>query len=354
MDPVSMPMADVADPMVTVVIPTFNGGDWLLDAIASCFEGQVLTPEVIVVDDASTDGTPDRVAAAFPQARLVREPRNSGSGSAGRNRGLALARGRYVKFLDHDDLLEPGTLALELEAAESHHADMVMTRWGDVRVDAEGRLLEATRRVKVPPQPERLLDAIVMGEELPYTAAVLYRRAYIQHERWDPRLTINDDFDWFCRNALRGGRTIRLDHVSYYWRLHNQSIQGSQRHNRRAFVESVYIHDHVFRSVLEALRASDQLTVGRAGHLADRLYLGLRCLARFNWRQCRTTTDCLLQLYPHFRPGPQIEPRVVIRLAVAVLGLRAWLLLFALLRRPIDWLRPLQGEIRFFRTDGGH
>jgi glycosyltransferase involved in cell wall biosynthesis len=345
-------MAAPLDPFISVVIPTFNGGEWLLEAIASCLQRQAVTPEVIVVDDASTDDTPDRVAAAFPQVRLVRLPSNSGSGSAGRNRGLELSRGRYVKFLDHDDLLEPGTLALELEAAEASEADMVMTRWGDVRVDAEGHFIEASRRVRVPPAPERLLDAMVRGEELPYTAAVLYRRAYIEHQRWDARLTINDDFDWFCRNALRGGRIIRLDHVSYYWRLHDQSIQGSQRHNRRAFVESVYIHDHVYRHVLEALRASGQLTTSRADHLADRLYLGLRCLARFNGRQCRRTTACILQLDPHFRPGPQIEPRALIRFAVSLLGLRAWLALFALLRRPIDWLRPLQGEIRFFNPDG--
>ena len=344
-------MAVPVDPLISVVIPTFNGGDWLLEAIASCLQAQPVALEVIVVDDASTDDTPARVEAAYPLVRLVRQPVNSGSGSAGRNRGLALARGRYVKFLDHDDLLEPGTLPLELQAAEASGADMVMTRWGDVRVDADGRFLEATRRVRVPPAPERLIDAMVMGEELPYTAGVLYRRAYIEHERWDPRLTINDDFDWFCRNAVRGGRIIRLEHVSYYWRLHARSIQAAQLHNRRSFIESVYIHDHVYRHVMAALLESGALTPSRAGHLADRLYVGLRCLARFNGRQCRQSIACVLRLQPGYRPDPAIEPRAVIRLAIALLGLRLWLLLFALLRRPIDWLRPLPGEVRYFLPD---
>ena len=123
-------LVDSPAPCVSVVIPTYNGGQWLLEAIASCFEHQLKSLEVVVVDDASTDDTPDRVAADYPQVRLIRQPRNSGSGAFGRNTGLQQTQGRYVKFLDHDDLLEPGTLPLEVQAAEEYHSDMVMSRWG--------------------------------------------------------------------------------------------------------------------------------------------------------------------------------------------------------------------------------
>ena len=238
-------IVDSPEPCVSVVIPTYNGGQWLLEAIASCFEYQLKSLEVVVVDDASTDDTPDRVAAEYPQVRLIRQPRNSGSGAFGRNTGLQQAKGRYVKFLDHDDLLEPGTLLLEVDAAEHYQSDMVMCRWGDVRTDAQGGLIEASRRSFVPPDPQRLIEAILLGEKVPYTAGVLYRRSFIAEQRWDARLTINDDFDWFCRNALRTDRIVRLNHVSYYWRLHRSSIQGSQRFNSKSFVEAVYIHNHV-------------------------------------------------------------------------------------------------------------
>ncbi len=195
-------------PSVSVVIPTFNGGTWLLDAIRSCVDHQSVNLEVIVVDDASTDDTPDQVRYNFPAVRLIRQPHNSRSGARGRNAGLQCATGVYVKFLDHDDLLEPETLCLEVAAAEAEAADMVMCRWGDVRTDSDGTLIEATRRTFIPPAPERLVEAILMGEKVPYTAGVLYRRSYIADQRWDPRCTINDDFDWFCRNALRGGRSF--------------------------------------------------------------------------------------------------------------------------------------------------
>ncbi|MFM7675462.1 MAG: glycosyltransferase family 2 protein [Synechococcus sp.] len=336
---------------ISIIIPTFNGGDWLLEAIASCLKGQSLTPEVIVVDDGSSDDTPERVSATFPQIRLIRQASNSGSGSAGRNRGLELAQGRYVKFLDHDDRLEPGSLALELQAAEATGADMVMSRWGDVRLDEHGQPIEATRRVRIPPAPERLLDAMVLGEELPYTAGVLYRRSYIAQQRWDPRLTINDDFDWFCRQALRGGRIIRLEHVSYYWRLHDNSLQGSQRHNPRSFVEATYINDHVYRHMAASLQAEGRLNPFRSCQLARRLYPGLRCLARFNRPWCLRSLSWIQRLQPGFTPDAELEPSPAIRLAIRLLGLRGWLFLFALLRWPLDQLRPLPGRIRFFLAD---
>ena len=94
-----------------------------------------------------------------------------------------------------------------------------------MRTDAQGDLIEASRRSFVPPDPQRLIEAILLGEKVPYTAGVLYRRSFIAEQRWDARLTINDDFDWFT-DALRTDRIVRLDHVSYYWRLHSASIQG--------------------------------------------------------------------------------------------------------------------------------
>ena len=332
---------------VTVVIPTYNGGDWLLEAIASCLEQSDVNLELIVVDDASSDDTPLRVADRYPQLQLIRQPKNSGSGAHGRNTGLQQAHGTYVKFLDHDDLLEPGTLALEVAAAEATAADMVMCRWGDVQVDPAGSFMEGSRRVFVPPAPERLIEAILQGEKVPYTAGVLYRRSYIVDQRWDPCCTINDDFDWFCRNALRGGTIIRLDHVSYFWRLHSDSIQGRQKDNPMSFVEAVYIRNHVYSDVMDRLLATGSLTPERARLLVRQLYTGLRCFSRFDRLTCREVLVRIHKLDPVFRPDKSSEPNRWIRALVSVLGLRAWLFTYRTLKWPQDRYRPLPGQIKF-------
>jgi glycosyltransferase involved in cell wall biosynthesis len=331
-----------------VVIPTFNGGTWLLDAIRSCVDRQSVRLEVIVVDDASTDDTPDQVSCNYPAVRLIRQPHNSGSGARGRNAGLQCATGEYVKFLDHDDLLEPETLRLEVAAAEAEAADMVMCRWGDVRTDTDGSLIEATRREFIPPAPERLVEAILMGEKVPYTAGVLYRRSYIADQRWDPRCTINDDFDWFCRNALRDGKIIRLDHVSYYWRLHPASIQGRQKWNPMSFLESVYIRSHVYCQVMDSLLATERLTPERWQLLVRQLYHGLRCFSRFDMATCRNVLERIKQQEPHFQPDENCEPNRTIRAMVAVFGLDWWLLAYRTLKWPSDHLYWRQGRIEFF------
>lgn len=75
------PSSSELEPQVTVVISTFNGGDWLLQTLASCQQQQPTSMEVIVVDDASTDDTPDRVAAAYPEVRAA-SPRLVSDGKA--------------------------------------------------------------------------------------------------------------------------------------------------------------------------------------------------------------------------------------------------------------------------------
>lgn len=345
-------MPDTATPVrhiVSVVIPTFNGGDWLLDTLASCFDQGPLSLEVIVVDDASTDDTPDRIAAAYPQVHLIRQSANSGSGAHGRNTGLEQATARYVKFLDHDDLLEPNTLLLEVQAAEASAADMVISRWGDVRTTDTGQLLESSRRVFIPPAPERLVDAILRGEKVPYTAGVLYRRSFIAHQRWDARLTINDDFDWFCRNALRTERIVRLDHVSYYWRLHPGSIQGSQRFNPKSFVESVLIHNHIYRMIAATLKQQQRLTPVFRHLLARQLCRDLRVLSRFSPGRCWLTINCIRDLKPNFRADESLDKSSLFRLLCNSLGLKPALRLYRWFLWLPDQIRFRGGRVRFFQ-----
>ena len=345
-----MPLrVDSVEPLVSVVIPTYNGGDWLLEAIATCFRNQLTSLEVIVVDDASTDDTPDRVAR-HPQVRLIRQSSNSGSGACGRNTGLQHARGRYVKFLDHDDLLEPGTLHLEVLAADKHQSDMVMCCWGDVRTDAQGDLIEASRRSFIPPDPHRLIEAILLGEKVPYTAGVLYRRSFIADQRWDARLTINDDFDWFCRNALRTDRIVRLNHVSYYWRLHSSSIQGSQIFNTKAFVESVYIRNHVYCGIASTLKKQHRLTPTFRRLLSRQLYSDLRVLVRFNPDRCWRSLDIINELQPMFLPDATIEKTAWFRFLTTWFGLKRTLRLYRWFQLLPDKVRFRGGNVRYFQT----
>ena len=97
-------------PKVSVVISTYNRAGLLPRAVNSVLAQTFTDIELIMVDDASTDDTPDVVASfANPRVRYIRHQRNRGV-SAARNTGIAAARGEYVAFLDDDDELLPNAL----------------------------------------------------------------------------------------------------------------------------------------------------------------------------------------------------------------------------------------------------
>ena len=96
---------------VSVIVPSWNVRGHLADCLHSveAARSEVERLELIVVDDASDDGSPELVARAFPAARLVRQARNTGF-TAAVNRGLLEARGEYVLLLNADAALHPGAL----------------------------------------------------------------------------------------------------------------------------------------------------------------------------------------------------------------------------------------------------
>ena len=105
-------------PDVSVVIPTYNRISMLEDAIASIFKQTFIGGiEIIVVDDCSSDNTPQIVREKYPTVQLIVLSQNSGP-SAARNKGIAAARGRYTAFLDSDDLWEPDYLRSQVSTLE--------------------------------------------------------------------------------------------------------------------------------------------------------------------------------------------------------------------------------------------
>jgi len=101
-------MKTAAGPRVSTVVVSFNTRDHLLSCLAS-LEASLVPVEVIVVDNASRDGSADAVAERFPATRLVRNAENAGFARAS-NQGLALARAPYVLLLNSDAEVRPGAV----------------------------------------------------------------------------------------------------------------------------------------------------------------------------------------------------------------------------------------------------
>lgn len=99
---------------ISVIIPAYNRRDVLPRAIRSVLDQKPAPLEILVADDASTDGTPDWLQREFPSVKVLRLETNQGPAAA-RNRALAQARGRWITFLDSDDEWRPGKLRAQLD-----------------------------------------------------------------------------------------------------------------------------------------------------------------------------------------------------------------------------------------------
>ncbi len=203
-------------PEVSIILPVFNGGAFLDDALRSVLRQEVTDFEILAVDDGSTDDSPDRLAAwreREPRLRVI-TTRNGGPAAA-RNRGLAEARGAVVGFIDADDLWPAGKLALQLarlKAAPELDAVSGFTCWFD-RADDEGLAPAAeARRIA--------LFHVHLG-------ALLYRRAALEAlGGLDESLRFSEDMDLYMRMRERRVPFVILQQVTLYYRRHLGSMTG--------------------------------------------------------------------------------------------------------------------------------
>ena len=137
-------------PTVSVITPAKNAGTWIADTIRSVQAQSFTDWEMIVVDDGSTDDTVEAVHKAAgddPRIRLEQTTENKGAGGA-RNTALSLARGRYIAFLDADDLWLPQKLDVQIRAMQENRWAFSWTAYHVQHVDSSGRM-------RPPPHPTR-------------------------------------------------------------------------------------------------------------------------------------------------------------------------------------------------------
>jgi Glycosyl transferase family 2 len=221
----SSPRMDINWPSegVSVVIPTRNRVGFLLRALRSVFAQHEPVLEIIVVDEASTDGTAATLAAIDdPRIRVIRHAVPHGVSGA-RNAGVAAARGRWVAFLDDDDVWMPETLA----AHRRRLAQIPEARWafGDALVLDE-HLRPITDQTSPPhPFPGLLATNTVPGGG---SGVIADRELVLELGGFDARLRILADWDMWIRLADSAPAAISPLYVVGYT-LHRKSMT-SQLH----------------------------------------------------------------------------------------------------------------------------
>jgi glycosyltransferase involved in cell wall biosynthesis len=206
------------EPLISVVIPCYNQSDYLSDAIKSVLHQTYDNQEIIVVDDGSTDATPD-VAARYPGVHYVYQS-NQGL-SAARNAGIDAAKGAYLVFLDADDRLVPDALQIGYDVM-CMHPDCGFVSGHHYHIKHDGTL--KTAYPQEPMQGDDPYLALLMNNYIGMHATVMYRRAVFDSVgKFDTALQACEDYDFYLRVA-REYPTVRHDQIVAEYRLHDANM----------------------------------------------------------------------------------------------------------------------------------
>jgi glycosyltransferase involved in cell wall biosynthesis len=313
----------VADPhrppgpaTVSVVVPLYNGAKHIAETLTSIADQTFAPREVIVVDDGSTDGGGD-VARAHPLSPIVVSQRNLGVAVA-RNRGLSMAVGRWVAFLDQDDLwhpehLERATTWLSLHPSEQivflreiafstvedadrlRDMDALAGGWASIHVPRDGALASLVAQAEVSGGDHvdvHDVRALLRGPISTTTSFVADPQLLRLAGGFAPHAPAMDDY-WLLVNIARLHPIPQIDHFTVFYRVHTDATSRTTRLGLGYLSSAValrfggglvpadealhdgstgYLHAHLLRELLTAPAYRDRDFRAAVGALAQLLW----------------------------------------------------------------------------------
>lgn len=202
------PVPETARTRLSVIVPCYNVAAYAAHTLVSLARSRHPEIEFLLVDDASTDATPDLLAAyadRLGRARILTHPVNAGM-SAARNTGLDAATGTFIAFLDADDWVEPGYYPRLLAAIERLGCDMVRTDHVKVygRNRTLHRIVHGPRGVVMSPREAILPAGRATSVDAPNVWAGIYHRRLADRGvlRFAEQLRTAEDRLWIWRVHL--------------------------------------------------------------------------------------------------------------------------------------------------------
>lgn len=213
---------------ISVIVPCYNADRYLSVCLESLKAQKMPLIQMIFIDDGSTDATGamlDRFAQTEPRAQVVHI--QNGGVSAARNKGIELAQGRYIAFMDADDALEEDGLSTLYQAA---------MRTGAQITSADHTLFDMAKGCRVPvalppvvPQPSEIVREIIHMHRI-YNN--IWNKLYVRElfdgdMRLDERVRIGEDALLNLRLYLRVRRVTHIPQRTYVYRVHSQSAMAN-------------------------------------------------------------------------------------------------------------------------------
>lgn len=252
------------EPLVSVVMPTYNHAQFIKEAIDSVLNQTYNNLELIIIDNFSEDATREIIEGYGDDRIRYAQFRNNGIIAASRNRGIEQARGQYVAFIDSDDVWLPEKVRLQVEAMQADQRRGIS--FGKFRVispDAveTGKIMGP----KNPPEPDGLYARLIKANFIVSSSTLVLKKALDDVGLFDenPELRCSEDFDLWLR-ILRKYRPAYVDEVVGIYRMHatNQSADDLRLKRALAVIDKHHAQGWIDQYTADAAKASFYFQVG--------------------------------------------------------------------------------------------
>lgn len=229
-------------PAVSVIIPMYNSQRYIKSCVTSVLNQTLRNLEVICVDDCSTDDTfkiVSEIAQKDKRVRVCKLPKNSGGASEPRNCGIRMSRGKYIAFLDSDDLYTPTAMQELFVLGEKWKADVVHTEQvyfpenQQIDVDENTKFTTFSKErggfcTEPKLETDNLAERVKMffeGKFFGWVHNKLYRRDFLMEKNLKfEKLKTSEDIIFYFLVICTAPRIVRVPNIIYIYRHNPDSI----------------------------------------------------------------------------------------------------------------------------------
>lgn len=256
-------------PLVSIITPAYNAGAYIAETVKSVLAQTYPNFEHIIVDDGSTDNTA-QVVRAFSDSRIKYLRQENRGQSAARNAGIAASSGKYIAFLDADDLFLPEKLAEQVSYLEAYpDCDFCYCKIYHFFNEEPAKFYYLEMEHPAGHIFERLLETNFINP----VSAMVRRDVFDRYGAFEPKFPWADEQYLWLKLSYRKARFCYLDKALAYCRLHRSSFTNRPLYFEKSQEQCLQILHEVKEWMTEA-QVKDYKIKGLEKKLRKRIVLG--------------------------------------------------------------------------------
>ncbi|MCK5537348.1 MAG: glycosyltransferase family 2 protein [Bacteroidales bacterium] len=250
---------DLSTLSVSIIVPAYNAEQYIAEAIQSVLNQTFQDWELLVIDDGSRDNTA-KIVKSFFDPRIILIQQENGGVSSARNKGLEGVKGKYITFLDADDILPPKSLEVRVNYLETNdYVDLL-----DGKAEVKDLTMQKSLRIYNPTYQGMLLPRLIrLDAQVYFTCHYMFRKKILGNTRFEEHMTHLEDILFFIELSsiqevqyayvketvfwYRVGHTSAMSNIDGLEKGYLSLIQKVNEFNNISFSQHIFLRSKIIR-----------------------------------------------------------------------------------------------------------